>query len=37
VARVLELLKKETAAAMAMLGRGRVADLDASALEPAPV
>jgi 4-hydroxymandelate oxidase len=36
VARVLEILRKETSAAMAMLGRGRVADLDPTAVEPAP-
>jgi 4-hydroxymandelate oxidase len=36
VARVLEILHKETSAAMAMLGRSRIADLDATAVEPAP-
>jgi isopentenyl diphosphate isomerase/L-lactate dehydrogenase-like FMN-dependent dehydrogenase/phosphoglycerate dehydrogenase-like enzyme len=36
VARVLAILRKETTSAMAMVGRGRVADLDASVVEPAP-
>ncbi len=36
VARVLQILHQETANAMALVGRGRVSDLDATVVEPTP-